>query len=82
MVALRQMMADRHLADSVKFAHVRRELGIDLRPPNKSDRTGRLSVAVREPTKFSKMRRRCSWAAPKLVTDVLYGDRHDAYWVG
>jgi hypothetical protein len=28
-VALRQMMADRRLADPVKFAHVRRELGID-----------------------------------------------------
>jgi len=27
--ALRQMMADRRLADPVKFAHVRRELGID-----------------------------------------------------
>jgi hypothetical protein len=29
MVALRQMMADRRLADPMKFAHVRRELGID-----------------------------------------------------
>jgi hypothetical protein len=29
MRALRQMMADRRLADPVKFAHVRRELGID-----------------------------------------------------
>ena len=29
MTALRQMMADRRLADPVKFAHVRRELGID-----------------------------------------------------
>ena len=28
-VALRQMMADRRLADPVKFAHVRRELGVD-----------------------------------------------------
>jgi hypothetical protein len=28
-VALRQMMADRRLADPVKFAHVRRALGID-----------------------------------------------------
>jgi hypothetical protein len=28
-VALRQMMADRRLADPMKFAHVRRELGID-----------------------------------------------------
>ena len=28
-VALRQMMADSRLADPVKFAHVRRELGID-----------------------------------------------------
>ena len=27
--ALRQMMADRRLADPVKFAHVRQELGID-----------------------------------------------------
>jgi hypothetical protein len=27
--ALRQMMADRRFADPVKFAHVRRELGID-----------------------------------------------------
>ncbi len=29
-VALRQMMADRRLADPVKFAHVRRELEIDF----------------------------------------------------
>ena len=29
MAALRRMMADRRLADPVKFAHVRRELGID-----------------------------------------------------
>ena len=29
MIALRQMMADRRLADPAKFAHVRRELGID-----------------------------------------------------
>ena len=28
-LALRQMMADRRLADPVKFAHARRELGID-----------------------------------------------------
>ena len=28
-VALRQMMADKRLANPVKFAHVRRELGID-----------------------------------------------------
>lgn len=28
-IALRQMMADRRLADPVKFAHIRRELGID-----------------------------------------------------
>ena len=28
-VALRQMMTDRRLADPVKFAHVRRELGVD-----------------------------------------------------
>jgi hypothetical protein len=28
-VALRQMMADKRLADPVKFAHVRRELGFD-----------------------------------------------------
>jgi hypothetical protein len=31
-VALRQMIADRRLADPLKFAHVRRELGIDLAP--------------------------------------------------
>ena len=30
MIALRQMMADRRLADPAKFTHVRRELGIDL----------------------------------------------------
>jgi hypothetical protein len=30
MGALRQMMGDRRFADPVKFAHVRRELGIDL----------------------------------------------------
>jgi hypothetical protein len=29
MAALRQMMGDRRFADPVKFAHVRRELGID-----------------------------------------------------
>jgi hypothetical protein len=29
MVALRHMMGDRRFADPVKFAHVRRELGID-----------------------------------------------------
>ena len=29
MIALRQMMADRRLADPAKFAHIRRELGID-----------------------------------------------------
>jgi hypothetical protein len=29
LAALRQMMADRRFADPVKFAHVRRELGID-----------------------------------------------------
>jgi hypothetical protein len=29
MIALRQMMADRRLADPAKFAHVRRELGLD-----------------------------------------------------
>lgn len=29
-VALRQMMADRRLADPVKFAHIRRELEIDF----------------------------------------------------
>ena len=29
MTALRQMMTERRLADPVKFAHVRRELGID-----------------------------------------------------
>ena len=29
MIALRQMMADRRLADPAKFAHVRQELGID-----------------------------------------------------
>ena len=32
MAALRQMMANRRLADPAKFAHVRRELGID--PPH------------------------------------------------
>jgi hypothetical protein len=31
-VALRQMIADRRLADPLKFAHVRSELGIDLAP--------------------------------------------------
>ena len=30
LVALRQMIADRRFADPVRFAHVRRELGIDL----------------------------------------------------
>jgi hypothetical protein len=34
MTALRQMMAERRLADPVKFAHVRRELGID---PDRSE---------------------------------------------
>jgi hypothetical protein len=29
LVELRAMMADRRLADAVKFAHIRRELGID-----------------------------------------------------
>ena len=29
MTALRQMMVDRRFADPVKFAHIRRELGID-----------------------------------------------------
>jgi hypothetical protein len=29
MIALREMMADKRLADPTKFAHVRRELGID-----------------------------------------------------
>jgi hypothetical protein len=29
LVELRAMMADRRLADPVKFAHVRQELGID-----------------------------------------------------
>jgi hypothetical protein len=29
MIALRQMMADKRLADPEKFAHVRQELGID-----------------------------------------------------
>ena len=32
LAALRAMMADRRLADPVKFAHVRQELGIDLTP--------------------------------------------------
>jgi hypothetical protein len=32
MTALRQMMADRRFADPAKFAHVRRELGIDPDP--------------------------------------------------
>jgi hypothetical protein len=30
--ALRRMMADRRLADPVKFAHVRKELGLDPEP--------------------------------------------------
>jgi hypothetical protein len=30
LVALRQMIADRRFTDPVRFAHVRRELGIDL----------------------------------------------------
>jgi len=34
MTALRQMMAERRLADPVKFAHVRQELGID---PDRSE---------------------------------------------
>jgi hypothetical protein len=34
--ALRTMMSDRRLADPVKFAHVRRELGIDPVPGNKA----------------------------------------------
>jgi hypothetical protein len=34
---LRRMMADRRFADPVKFAHVRRELGIDTdRPDSKA----------------------------------------------
>jgi hypothetical protein len=36
MVALRQMMANRRLADPTKFAHVRRELGIDQTPESKA----------------------------------------------
>jgi hypothetical protein len=32
LTALRVMMMDRRLADPKKFAHVRQELGIDLRP--------------------------------------------------
>src|SRR5215472_16161561 len=35
--ALRQMMADRRLADPVKFAHVRRELGIDSEQPEAAE---------------------------------------------
>ena len=34
--ALRAMMRDRRLADPVKFAHVRRELGIDPVPEDKA----------------------------------------------
>ena len=34
-VALRRMMADRRLANPAKFAHVRRELGIDPDPEYK-----------------------------------------------
>jgi hypothetical protein len=34
--ALRAMMRDRRLADPVKFAHVRRELGIDPAPEDKA----------------------------------------------
>ena len=36
MGALRQMMANRRLADPSKFAHVRRELGIDPPPESKA----------------------------------------------
>jgi hypothetical protein len=36
MTALRQMMADRRLADPAKFAHVRQELGIDAHPRPKA----------------------------------------------
>jgi hypothetical protein len=36
MAALRQMMANRRLADPAKFAHVRRELGIDPPPESKA----------------------------------------------
>src|SRR5689334_22608650 len=32
LVALRAMMADRRLADPIKFAHIRQELGIDPEP--------------------------------------------------
>ncbi len=38
LVALRTMMADARLANPVKFAHVRQELGIDASPGN--DATG------------------------------------------
>ena len=34
--ALHAMMRDRRLADPVRFAHVRRELGIDPAPANKA----------------------------------------------
>ena len=33
LAALRAMMTDRRLADPVKFAHIRQELGIDPPPP-------------------------------------------------
>jgi hypothetical protein len=36
MVVLRQMMANRRLADPTKFAHVRRELGIDQTAESKA----------------------------------------------
>ena len=32
LAALRAMMADRRMADPAKFAHIRRELGIDPAP--------------------------------------------------
>ncbi len=43
LAALRAMMTDRRLADPVKFAHIRQELGIDPPPP-------RLTLRRRETT--------------------------------
>jgi hypothetical protein len=44
--ALRAMMANRRLADPVKFAHVRRELGID-QVPARDDENGDSDRSVR-----------------------------------
>lgn len=43
LTALRQMMADRRLADPQRFAHVRRELGIDPDPEADRDASANAS---------------------------------------